>query len=310
MDIEGLLHQTFPPSGNRTHRERLLIYPEELLQQTDGGVRLYACVQQYTRQFVSVDPTVRFADTQMARLLQLKVGTWDDEYEDARTPRVSTPNSLFSWSSSEKYISARKRELKEKLPSPARPETPKLMMGHRVNVAIEAESSRFIQDRILELRAQQALKVDERKPEPEVPLTSHREEQVKKTSKGFLAMFGFESDKKRFLLFGRAKEGKGDVESDETDAEKAEPEEPSDAPKSPKQEVDATKLPNADSLDAQDSEATDAPNTETTLSPKPDVFRTRSPTPSAPTSPDPKSIHAVKPTMDAFTPLTPLTLPK
>lgn len=181
------------------------IYPEELLHATINGNKYYVALQSYTRLFIGEESgsqhhtlIVQFGQSKLSAHLRQKVLFWDETGHEnvARLHRESTElqtergflsrgnqaaSSLFAWSSGDKYIAARKRELLKKNVDiqagkdkavPENPlktvaKTPKLNLGLRLHGIVERESNRFIQDRIELIKAhhleQATKKIDERK---------------------------------------------------------------------------------------------------------------------------------------------------
>lgn len=177
--VDGLIAQLFthaldlPPKLEH-------IYAEHLLHQTENGNKYLGSLQQYTRQFINEDnqnSVVQFSHSNLQKLLQEKVNRWDDTDITPTTQQDSTQasnaaNSLFSWSSGDSYIAARKRELQRKIESPEKPRPveirrPRASIAQKLNRVVERESNRFIQDRIELIKAhhskQASRKVDERK---------------------------------------------------------------------------------------------------------------------------------------------------
>lgn len=195
------------------------IYPEQLLHSTEFGNKYYVAFQSMTRQFyedenADTGSIMQFRHSKMSALLRQKVLFWDDKEHEPRAnipgdEPISRPSavressaasSLFAWSSGDKYIAARKKELRRKstlastsgktgteLPEPSvsaatkpdvsvktAPNTVKEYkpprgpnFTHRLTALVESESNRFIQDRIRLIkdhhRQQAAKKIDERR---------------------------------------------------------------------------------------------------------------------------------------------------
>lgn len=167
-------------------RER--IYPESLLHLSPGATKYYASLQQPTPQFVDVSENsiVQFSTSSMEHVLRDKVNAWNNYADHAdrdlvSSPSVSGANSLFSWSTSDTSIAARKRILQERTSTaslngtasipesrPVLPLPPKNKpVMPRLARIVEKESSRFIQDRIEVIKAhhrqEASKKLDERK---------------------------------------------------------------------------------------------------------------------------------------------------
>lgn len=174
------------------------VYPELLLHKLARANRFYDSFQRYTRQFIgdsNQQNIVQFSKSQFSLLLAQKLHGWDQLDPDAASVPLAasepgkkalmkplgsgSANSLFSWSSGDKYISARKLELQNKAPgSPSNKErastsTPppssrsKPSMAQRITSVVETESNKLIQDRIQIIKAhhieQASRKIDERK---------------------------------------------------------------------------------------------------------------------------------------------------
>lgn len=185
--MDGLIAQLFlqpPPKVPSGEESDGHIYPELLLHQTPKANRYYGSLQQYTRQFISEEnqnSVVRFSHSNLEKLLREKVNRWDDtdvvpeslrdNHLHSVTGSTNAANSLFSWSSGDKYIAARKLELQRKNDSPEKPQIsvvrPTASISQKLNRVVEKESNRFIQDRIEIIKAhhtkQASKKVDERK---------------------------------------------------------------------------------------------------------------------------------------------------
>lgn len=187
-------------------------YPEALLHETTGAFKLYSSLQRYTRQFVGEETSghiIRWQGLEVETLLRSIVDQW--AVSDRQTLSENTPSSpqksvniagrssasgLFSWSSGDSYIEARKREKRGPIEpvttlynnsgneSPVPEETPseaqkspvsakvklinsKSSLTNALNRVIERESSRFIHDRIQLIKAhhseQISKKIHERK---------------------------------------------------------------------------------------------------------------------------------------------------
>lgn len=196
--IDGLLPTNVDSDSASESDNAGPVYPELLLHKLTRANRFYNSFQRYTRQFTGDDNQpnlVQFSNSQFGLLLAQKIHGWDQvDPEGSYIPLVTsepgkkalikplgsgTANSLFSWSSGEKYISARKLELQNKAPgSPTNKDraftsTPppssrnKPSMAQRITSVVEVESNKLIQDRIQVIKAhhieQASRKIDERK---------------------------------------------------------------------------------------------------------------------------------------------------
>ena len=160
------------------------IYPESLLLQTPQGNKYYGSFQSYNKQFIggtSTGPIVRWANSSIESNQRRIVGKWlgtelkpsisSDLHSSTKkhTGSRSTANALFSWSSGDSYIAARKRELQAET-GVERPETPASSdeppntessvstapvesVQNKLNRIIEMESNKFIHARIQLIKA-------------------------------------------------------------------------------------------------------------------------------------------------------------
>lgn len=134
------------------------VYPEQLLHQFAGAHQCLNSLQKYTRQFVGSDnptSTSVYSKTQMWRGSRDLVSHWQTSSVKALANTGSVANSLFSWSSEESYVRARKEFLNrgtdqvhqiEVLPR-------KVSFVTELNHVAEIESSKFIQERIQVIKA-------------------------------------------------------------------------------------------------------------------------------------------------------------
>ncbi|KAM9895596.1 hypothetical protein OXX79_007994 [Metschnikowia pulcherrima] len=207
--IEQVVESLFPSdqihASNPAPDMSRSIYPEELLHATKNGNKYYVALQAYTRSFIGEEngsqhhtSIVQFGQSKLSAHSRQKVLFWDETGHEnvARLHRESmesqtergfssrgnqAASSLFAWSSGDKYIAARKRELLKKNvdiqagkdkavpenPLKTDAKTPKSNLGLRLHGIVERESNRFIQDRIELIKAhhleQATKKIDERK---------------------------------------------------------------------------------------------------------------------------------------------------
>lgn len=159
-------------------------YPEQILHSAPKGNKYYTCFEQLSRLFIQESSLLSTGNLQKLRihaLLQEKVKYWNNESAGApadspiASPRKETAKSLFSWSSGDDYIAARKRELAThqdppRVAPPLRVHTPQIqkpLFTGKLNQIVERESNRFIQDRIDVIQArhleQVSREVSERK---------------------------------------------------------------------------------------------------------------------------------------------------
>lgn len=118
--------QPQPPDPHSTFQER--VYPEKLLHQAPHAAHYYGSLQQVTRQFVDDSPSkiVNFSSSNLGIQLRDNVHAWDSIDSEGRNPREHEPassgtissnsgaNSLFSWSTSDTLIAARKIQLQKR----------------------------------------------------------------------------------------------------------------------------------------------------------------------------------------------------
>lgn len=160
------------------------IYPESLLLQTPQGNKYYGSFQSYNKQFIggtSTGSIVRWANSSIESNQRRIVGKWlgtelkpsisSDLHSSTKkhTGSRSTANALFSWSSGDSYIAARKRELQAEM-GLERPDTPGSgdeppnpdssvstapveSAQNKLNRIIEMESNKFIHARIQLIKA-------------------------------------------------------------------------------------------------------------------------------------------------------------
>lgn len=190
--------QSPPPTPPATFQER--VYPELLLHQAPHGVHYYGSLQQVTRQFVDDNSSkniMQFSNSNLGVRLREMVHAWDAIDSEGRhsfnnpdsdfngpVSSSSAANSLFSWSTSDVSIAARKRQLLERsatsqslngtisnrsdpgLPLPTSAGSNPLAL-QRLPRVVERESNKFIQDRIEVIKAhhksEASKKIDERK---------------------------------------------------------------------------------------------------------------------------------------------------
>lgn len=130
--LDALLDTVFSltPQPQELPSQQEKSYPELMLHQATHATQYYSSLQQYTRQFVtqaSQNQVVQFQHSQLDTTLREKVNSWDN-YEflsnskgvsvSSKGSTTSTANSLFSWSTSDTLIAARKRQLQERSAHP------------------------------------------------------------------------------------------------------------------------------------------------------------------------------------------------
>lgn len=202
---------TIEPSPELPVPPPATVYVELLLHQTPRANLYYTSFQRHSPQFLESPNgprplTGHFSLSRLHALLKSMVQTWEElDYDVELTPgdrkgnlrshasSTSGASSLFSWSSSDKYIAARKKELQRmkasgastrnalvvsglnkpegtKSPDPTEallvdlprrpptspspaPQRPKISLTRRLDTIVEQESNKFIQDRIALIRA-------------------------------------------------------------------------------------------------------------------------------------------------------------
>lgn len=234
LELEQLLEQVFsgqpePSEPSANFQERIL--PENILHSAPHAGKYYGSFQQLTRQFVDGEShgnVVQFSTSKLDHLLREKVNAWNNSSEHEPRPASASRDmdllapttvqggagSLFSWSTSDTSIAARKRQLQQRsatslslegknsssldtrptLPLPANRVTKPSVM-QRLNRIVEKESNKFIQDRIEVIKAhhrkEASKKVDERKRrdhEMRLQRIKQKEEEYEQSLKNAIAM--------------------------------------------------------------------------------------------------------------------------
>lgn len=236
--VDELLPATIKKDVDNDSKNVGPVYPELLLHKLAQANRFYNSFQRYTRQYIGDSNQrniVQFSNSQFSLLLAQKIHGWDQLDPDASTVPLATSesgkkafmkplgsgsaNSLFSWSSGDKYISARKLELQNKVPGShtnkerASTSTPppssrsKPSMSQRITSVVETESTKLIQDRIQIIKAhhieQASRKIDERKKrdhELYLRRIKMKENEYEEAIKAAIA--SKETEKKSLGLFG------------------------------------------------------------------------------------------------------------
>lgn len=134
------------------------VYPEQLLHQFTGAHQCLNSLQKYTRQFVGSDkPTSAsvYSKSQMWRVSRDLVSHWQTSSIKALANTGSVANSLFSWSSEESYVRARREILSRGTEQTHQTEVlpRKVSFVTELNHVVEIESSKFIQQRIQVIKA-------------------------------------------------------------------------------------------------------------------------------------------------------------
>lgn len=242
------------------------MYPEALLLQTPQGNKYYASFQSYNKQFIGngTDSMVRWTNSNIESNQRRIVGKWLGtelkpelvSSQKKHTRSRSTANALFSWSSGDSYIAARKRELQretgERPPSPATEELPQTTtvpvesVQNRLNRIIEVESNTFIHARIQTIRAHHTeqinKQINERKRKDlEAHLSKLRIKEAEYDKQMEAALADQSLNKHGFLgsLFGFSSTQEKD-EKDEKEDQEVDKEAPKEAPKEASKEAKDT----------------------------------------------------------------------
>ncbi|ODV81649.1 uncharacterized protein CANTADRAFT_3735 [Suhomyces tanzawaensis NRRL Y-17324] len=163
-------------------------YPEALLQESANANKYYGSFQRYTHQFINQNTPgglVRWSNSSIESNQRQIVGSWlgadikDSKIQPAKGHRkpTSAPSGLFTWSSGDSYIKARKLELQIKrgellqdtsqpVTTAAQEEDPqgnprsivkinrsKESISNKLNRVVEIESNKFIHARIQVIKA-------------------------------------------------------------------------------------------------------------------------------------------------------------
>lgn len=193
--IDASLDCILPASPNMIHAPGNIpdrIYPEYLLHHSHKANKYYTALQKYSRQFLDEEQTniTQFSHTNLSQVMANTISDWDETGPERSSleqkgplchSRTNAANSLFAWSSGDKYIAARKLELRRRnqdksseeeaaQPSPTKESSPtplsapqsKFTSSQRLHSVIEKESNKFIQDRIEVIKAHHMRKASER----------------------------------------------------------------------------------------------------------------------------------------------------
>lgn len=174
MDTEQALEEVFVGYNSASVPDQTP-YAEELLQKAPNSNRLYASFQSYNKQFVeSTNPIVRWNNSQIEATSRLVIDSWDaSDKKSGENEKRNKNTALFSWSSSDAYIEARKRELQLQrgefvAPTPKNtdPQMPKEFVSAGITIippsesitnkltrVVDMEANKFIHSRIQAIKA-------------------------------------------------------------------------------------------------------------------------------------------------------------
>lgn len=194
-----LFHDLKFTNGNNDKEDQFHIYPELILQQSEHGNKYYSSFQSHSKQFMTGDQLsnnkiLRWSDSTIEQTQKLILDHWGSNNDikegnnnNKQKPSTTTTgslraNALFSWSSSDAYIEARKKELrrlkgdsnikrhdlskssnghiadteednkKTKLQESLNIAFPKQSINNKLNRIVEAESNKFIHARIQRIK--------------------------------------------------------------------------------------------------------------------------------------------------------------
>lgn len=225
-----LLDDLFHP---RAPGERRTVYPEQILQLSDNGLRYNACFQRYTRQFVDdrPDQMVRWHGSAIENALNSINTVWNEndrgvvsrerDEKDQATTRANAATSLFSWSTDKSYLEQKKAKNSTSGRSPPKLETREKSkfqtsesMSNKLGRIVEIESNRFIRARLKEISLhhseQMSQQISERKRrdhERHLERLKMKEEQynkeleqaMKEKKGGFFSIFNFSNQQLNVL---------------------------------------------------------------------------------------------------------------
>ncbi|KAM3126594.1 hypothetical protein CJJ07_000183 [Candidozyma auris] len=250
-DVDELIDELFDKSKIKVQPQEesttSRLYPEHFLNSTPQGHKYYHALQQCTRQFIddsSEGRVVKFGDSNLSIRSRKKVSEWDGNgaqeavasVKSDTSPSVpKTASTLFSWSSGDSYIRARKEELRSSSKSPIPVTSPtkansnkpkKTHFSTRLNSVVETESNKFIQDRIDVIKArrleQASKRVSERKQRDHDRYIERMRKKEEEYDKALNAAIKSKKDSKNpnFLgaLFGFGRSSKTSSRSDVSDA--------------------------------------------------------------------------------------------
>lgn len=137
VDVEPVIDLLFKDldytNGNGDNIDQYHIYPELILQKAEHANKYYSSFQSHTKQFIPEDSLsshtkiLRWSDSTIEQTRKLILDHWgrdrgtkkdDNRHTSVSTKGSSRHNALFSWSSSDAYIQARKKELRRRKGDP------------------------------------------------------------------------------------------------------------------------------------------------------------------------------------------------
>lgn len=288
------------------------LYPEQLLHIAPQGNKYYHSLQQYKRQFLDdllEGSVINFAHSRLNTLLRKKVSLWDGNGTDVpellsaseSAPSVlKTANALFSWSSGDQYIRARKEELRSRSKSPVPVTSPtkpsfqgvkKPSFPVRLHQVVDSESNKFIQDRIDIIKArrleQASKRVSERKQRDHDRYMERMRQKEEEYDKALNAAIKLKKENKNQNFFGTLFSfGKSSKHQNSTDASdnnldvntisssKSSIDNPMaaiDSPMQPRSSMKSNELPVTPKRDTNQAEASSPLKTNVPASPEPQI---------------------------------------
>lgn len=197
LPVEELLLQVFETGENDPVPEPAHEYPEALLQQSSKGIKLYNSFQSFHKQFVAEnDPTsiIRWTNSSIQTAERAVVERWlssdhevnevlkEAKQDDGGIRRTNSLakglNTLFSWSTGDSYVKAKRKEIAKRnvadVETEIKKETPIILESlatqlkikvdrhsftNKLNQIVELESNKFIHDRIKVIKDHHTMKI-------------------------------------------------------------------------------------------------------------------------------------------------------
>lgn len=226
-EVEELIDKLFTVPESETAAEvDPHVYPEQLLHIAPQGNKYNHSLQQYKRQFLDdllEGRIIQFSNSKLNTLLRQKVRSWEGDgaaapetlVPEAVPSVLKTANALFSWSSGDLYIQARKEQLRSQSKSPAPVTSPtkasfgpasKPSLPVRLHQVVDSESHKFIQDRIDVIKAhrleQASKRVSERKQRDHDRYMERMKKKEEEYDKALNAAIKLKKDGKNQNFFG------------------------------------------------------------------------------------------------------------
>lgn len=226
-EVEKLLDKLFAvPETDFTTEVEPHVYPEQLLHLAPQGNKFKHSLQQYKRQFLDdllEGRIIHFSNSNLNTLLRQKVRSWEGDgaaapetqLPEAVPSLLKTANALFSWSSGDLYIQARKEQLRSQSKSPVPVTSPtkasfspasKPSLPVRLHQVVDSESHKFIQDRIDVIKAhrleQASKRVSERKQRDHDRYIERMKKKEEEYDKALNAAIKLKKDGKNQNFFG------------------------------------------------------------------------------------------------------------